>query len=59
MANQNYSSSEAQDLVNNLKAVFVFIESGVPEHDLPSDVMDTLLRYVSSSVDKLSLVLRG
>lgn len=59
MTNENYSITEAQDLANNLQAVFSFIDSGVPEHNLPSEVLEALLDYASRTVGELNLVLRG
>lgn len=59
MTIEKYSISEAQDLANKLKAVFVFIDSGVPDNDLPPEVLESLLSYSSKAVDRLNLVLRG
>ena len=59
MTTEKYSISEAQDLANKLKAVLVFIDSGVPDNDLPPEVLESLLSYSSKTVDRLNLVLRG
>lgn len=59
MTNEKYSITEAQDLADKLKSVFVFIDSGVPSHDLPPEILDALLDYASRAVGELNLVLRG
>lgn len=50
MTTQKYSILDAQDLLNNLKNTFLFINSGVPEHHLDESVMSSLLDYSERTV---------
>jgi hypothetical protein len=59
MTTPNYSIMDVRDLLQHVKNTVVFINSGVPEHNLPdSTVQNILLRFIEVGIDDAEAMLR-
>lgn len=57
MTNQNYSISDARDLVCDMKNALVFLNTGVPEQYLDPSVTQAIMSFLQDSTLRLDGIL--